>query len=87
MGIASWILAGALAVALSRLVRAGTRRWLFELLVALPVAAVAGLVATRLDFGGWGVIDIRSFLFAFFTSLAAVPLLRLLSLQRPTPSR
>ena len=87
MGIASWMLAGALAVALARLVRLGTPRWLFELAAALPIAMVAGLVATRLDFGGWGVLDIRSFLFAFFASLAAVPLLRLISLQRTTPSR
>ncbi len=53
------------------------RLWL-EIIVAVLFAAVAGLIATALDFGGWNEPDWRAGVFALLVAIAAVGLLRAL---------
>ena len=78
MGFGTWLVAGALAFALSRLVPAGRpRRWWPETLAALSAAAVAGLAATAMDFGGLREPDWRAASFAFLVSAAILGLIRL----------
>ena len=84
MGFGLWIVAGAGAAALARLVEAGRLplRWITELFVAMVAAILAGLTATALDFGGLREPDWRPALFAFFCAATAVGLMRLARLLR-----
>lgn len=78
MGIALWLLAGAVAWFVARIIpfaRPATR--IGEVLVSLSAAFLLGVVATALDFGGWREMDWRAALFAFFGALAATGAFRL----------
>ena len=73
-----WMVAGAGAFALARLMRAGrSPAWLLEGVVGLLSAVIAGLTATALDFGGWREPDWRAGTFALLVAIAAIGLLRL----------
>ncbi|HEX6178672.1 MAG TPA: hypothetical protein VF057_09960 [Thermoanaerobaculia bacterium] len=86
MGFGIWVVAGAGAFALGRLIRAGRPAgWLLEVFIALLAAAVAGLTATALDFGGWREPDWRAGTFALLVALAAIGLLRLIRLVAARP--
>lgn len=77
MGIAFWVGSGVAVFLVARIAPFLRRpQWLGELIVSLGAAAVAGLTATALDFGGWKELDGRSGLFALFTALAATGLFR-----------
>lgn len=83
MGIATWLMSGLVAWASARIVPFGRRpRWIAELIVALVTAAVFGLTATAMDFGGWRELDWRAALFAFFGAFAAVGVIRLVNIYR-----
>lgn len=83
MGVALWIVAGAVAGAAARIIPAGrSHAWLAELLVAMIVAALFGLGATALDFGGWKEPDWRAGLFAFLGGFAAAGVFRLVTFLR-----
>ena len=73
-----WILAGAGAAAIARLVRAGrTTGFLIEALVSVIAGVAAGLAATALDFGGWREPDWRAGTFCLLVAIAAIGLFRL----------
>jgi len=82
VGIGLWIVAGAGAALLARLSDAGRSRILLELFIGISAAALAGLTATALDFGGTREPDWRAGLFTFFAALTAVGVLRLIRLKR-----
>jgi hypothetical protein len=67
-----WLVAGAGAFALARLVRSARPAWLLEAVVALVAAAAAGLAATALDFGGWKEPDWRAAAFCFAVAAGAI---------------
>lgn len=78
-----WVVAGAGAFALARLVRAGRAQgWFLEASLGILTAAAAGLAATALDFGGLEEPDWRSGTFAFAVSLAVIGLARVARLVR-----
>lgn len=78
MGFGMWLIAGVGAFAIGRLVRAGRRPpWWTEALAALAAAAVAGLAATAMDFGGLREPDWRAASFAFLVASASIGLGRL----------
>lgn len=84
MGIAFWLVSGAIAGGLARIIPfARTTKWLGELLVSIAAAALLGVAATALDFGGWREPDWRAALFAFLGALAAVALFRLTITRTP----
>jgi uncharacterized membrane protein SirB2 len=84
MGIALWLVCGALAFAIARIVPfARGARWLGEAFVTIIMALLLGTVATALDFGGWREPDWRAGLFAFFGTLAAAGLFRLTMTRSP----
>jgi hypothetical protein len=71
MGAALWLAAAVTAFALARLVPAGrTPGYFAEAAIALVAAALFGLVATALDFGGWREPGWRAALFALLGALA-----------------
>ena len=73
MGIALWLLCGAAVFAVSRaVVPARPERFAGELFVVLVVSFPAGLLATALDFGGWGEVDWRAAVFVILCSFAAI---------------
>lgn len=78
-GVLSWIVAGAGAVALARLVPHRRRKLLWEALGGSVLALAAGLLATALDFGGTAVLDFRAVLFAVLAAAAGVAAVRLLA--------
>jgi hypothetical protein len=81
--VALWLGCGVLAFLVARIIPPARRRvWLAELVVALIAAALFGLAATALDFGGWRELDWRAGAFAFCGTLAAIGALRLM---RPAP--
>ena len=82
----SWVAAAVLAVGLARLLPRKVGLWV-ELAVAIVVAVVLGLVATGLDFGGWGVFDPRAFALAFFGSVSSTALVRIVQLPGPLSKR
>jgi hypothetical protein len=78
MGIAFWLLSGAIAFVIARIVPFGRgSRRIGEFTVSVCAAALLGLAATAMDFGGWREPDWRAALFAFFGALAAAGLWRL----------
>lgn len=82
MGVALWIACGLLASLLARMIRAARpQRWWREPLLASTVAAVLGVVATALDFGGWNELEWRAAAFAFAGALSALAIARLITLM------
>jgi len=78
-----WVIAGAGAFAISRLIRAGRLGgWGLEASVSLLAATAAGLAATALDFGGLQEPDWRAGTFALLASLGAIGLTRAIRLVR-----
>lgn len=85
MGFAAWLAAGVAALLAARIVPIQRRSFWLEAIVALLASLVAGTAATALDFGGWSEPDPRAFFFALSVALAALALLRAISLyRRPT---
>lgn len=79
MGVALWLAAGAIAFVIARFVPSGRPSALrLELAAALLAAALFGLLATSLDFGGLRELDWRAGLFALFGSLAILGAVRAL---------
>ena len=73
MGIALWLLCGVAVFTASRAIApARPDRFLGELLVVTLVSFLAGVVATALDFGGWGELDWRAGAFVILCDAAAV---------------
>ena len=78
-----WVLSGAAAAALARLISVGKdQRWLLELALSLATALILGVVATMLDFGGWNELDWRAGIFAGTGALATIALFRLWRVAR-----
>lgn len=78
MGIGLWLGMGGLATLIARWIpRARPPAWPPEALAAIATAALAGLAATALDFGGWNEPDWRAGLFALVCAFAAIGLIRL----------
>jgi hypothetical protein len=78
MGIAFWLLSGAIAFLIARIVPLGRGAGrIGEFLVSVCAAGLLGLAATAMDFGGWREPDWRAALFAFFGAFAAAGLWRL----------
>lgn len=79
MGAALWIAAGVAAFLVARMVPLRRpRRFVPELMVAATIAALFGVVATALDFGGWNEADWRAIVFAFLGAAAALGVMRFL---------
>lgn len=86
MGLAVWFTSGLAAFLLARIIPfARGRGRIGELLAAMTAAAVFGLTATALDFGGWREADWRAGLFAFLGAFAAAGVFRLVTflVRRP----
>jgi len=84
MGIVLWLLSGAIAFTVARIVPVARRTsWTGEVLVTLSAAMLLGGVATALDFGGWREPDWRAGLFAFLGALAVAGLFRLTMSRNP----
>jgi uncharacterized membrane protein SirB2 len=84
MGLALWLICGAIAFAVARIVPFARRAsWLGEILVTLSAAILLGVVATALDFGGWREPDWRAGLFTFLGALATAGLFRLTMSRNP----
>ena len=80
MGLMSWILAGAAAFAVARMIPLfRLERVRGELAAAVILALIAGATATVLDFGGWREPDLRAALFSFLCSFAGCGVVRLLT--------
>jgi hypothetical protein len=78
MGTALWLVSGAAAFALARVIPWGrAASWRAELVASLLAAFLLGAVATAADFGGWNEPDWRAALFALFGALAAAGIVRL----------
>lgn len=72
-----WVLSGYGAFLIARIVPVARRTgWAWELVPAIATALVAGLVATALDFGGWGEPDWRAGVFTLFAAFAAIGVVR-----------
>lgn len=83
MGIAFWLVAGAIAGAVARVVPfARPARWAGEVFTTVAAAFLLGVAATALDFGGWREPDWRAALFAFLGALAAAALFRLTMMRK-----
>jgi hypothetical protein len=81
MGIALWLLCGAAVLAASRAVApARPDRIAGELFIVLAVSFLAGLLATALDFGGWGELDWRAAAFVILCNFAAIGICRAIRL-------
>ena len=73
MGIALWVASGVFSFVLARVVPIARKRpWLPEMVIAIVTALLLGVVATKLDFGGWREPDWRAGLFAVFGSFAVI---------------
>lgn len=80
MGVALWIVSGFLAFATARIIPFDrSRRLAPDLLAALVLSALAGVVATALDFGGWATLDWRAGAFCYCVTLAGLALMRLIA--------
>jgi uncharacterized membrane protein YeaQ/YmgE (transglycosylase-associated protein family) len=82
LGLLSWILAGLVLALLSRGLLPGRPRFGFlpALLAGLGGAALGGLLATWLGFGGLASWDLRSFVVASLAAMLALVLARLATL-------
>lgn len=77
MGIALWLVTGAVAFLVARIIPTGrSTRWGGELTASIIAAALLGVLATALDFGGWKEVDWRAGLFSFLGALAAAGAVR-----------
>lgn len=88
MGLLTWIGAGVAAWLVSRAIPRGRPSgWLWELLIALGAAVLAGVLATALDFGGWRETDLRAAAFSLLIagSLIAVARLRRIGRRNGNP--
>jgi uncharacterized membrane protein SirB2 len=84
MGIVLWLVFGAIAFTIARIVPFARRAsWAGEVLVTISAAILLGGVATALDFGGWREPDWRAGLFSFLGALAAAGLFRLTMVRNP----
>jgi len=84
MGIVLWLISGAIAFTVARIVPFARRAsWFGEGFVTLSAAILLGVAATALDFGGWREPDWRAGLFAFLGALAAASLFRLTMARNP----
>lgn len=78
-----WATAALSVFLTARIVPAGrNKNYLIELLVAIAAAAVFGLTAMALDFGGWRDPDWRAVLFVLLGTAAATGAQRALHLAR-----
>jgi hypothetical protein len=78
MGVLLWVACGVAAFAVARSVPVRRRSPVAEVAIAAAAAALAGVVATTLDFGGVRELDPRAALFAFLIAAAAIGGLRIL---------
>jgi uncharacterized membrane protein YeaQ/YmgE (transglycosylase-associated protein family) len=79
VGIVLWVVSGFAAFFLARIVPPRAQRgWLAELAASLLTAALLGVLATALDFGGWKELDWRAGLFTFFGAMTAIGIIRAL---------
>lgn len=78
MGVIVWLVCGLAAFFVARIVPLlrPTQRGM-ELVSGVVTAAIGGIAATALDFGGWNALDWRAALFSFFCGLAAIGIVRL----------
>jgi len=76
VGIGMWLFAGVSAFLVARVIPGPRGSWLVELMVAIVVALLQGVVATALDFGGWSELDWRAGTFAFLGALAVIGVVR-----------
>ncbi|MGK2855596.1 MAG: hypothetical protein ACSLFQ_00175 [Thermoanaerobaculia bacterium] len=77
MGILLWLLGSVVALLACRFIPLGrTAGRVPEVVCGLAFALGGGLVATRLDFGGWNEPDPRAALFCALTTLSGVALAR-----------
>ena len=74
-----WLVAGGAAWLIARFIPPG-RRPVAEAIIAVMAAALAGLAATALDFGGWNEPDWRAGLFVFFCAAAVFGAVRIFGL-------
>jgi hypothetical protein len=85
MGVALWLAAAVTAFVLARLIPAWRPEGLAgELMATAAAAAIFGLLATALDFGGWREPDWRAGVFALCGALGAAGALRALRLAQRT---
>ena len=83
MGAALWAASALSAFFVARIVPTARRKnYLTELVTAVTVAMLCGLIATALDFGGWRELEWRASLLALFGSLSAIACLRAIRLLR-----
>ena len=83
MGAALWATAALSVFLIARIVPPGrSKNYLMELVVAIAAAALCGLAATALDFGGWRDTDWRAVAFVLFGTAAATGAQRALHLAR-----
>lgn len=88
MGIIVWLLGGAAALAACRFIPLGRPHRRFpEALFGLLFALAGGLVATRLDFGGWNVAEPRTFLFCALAACCGIAIVRSAGALGSRPSR
>ncbi len=77
MGAALWLAAGVAAFLTARIIPLRrTRRFVPELVAAIAISVLLGVVATVLDFGGWNEADWRAITFALLGSLACIGAMR-----------
>jgi membrane protease YdiL (CAAX protease family) len=83
VGIALWVVCGAAAFFIARIIPAGrNQRRAAELIAAVVTSFLFGVIATALDFGGWKELDWRCGLFVFFGAFAACGLVRIATMRR-----
>lgn len=77
MGILSWLLGAFVALVACRFIPLGrTAGRLPEAICGIVFALAGGLVATRLDFGGWNAFELRAALFCAMTTTCGVAIYR-----------
>ncbi|MBI2212355.1 MAG: hypothetical protein HYU52_01805 [Acidobacteria bacterium] len=87
MGILTWLLGSAAALLACRFIPLGrTSGRVLEALCGLTFALAGGLVATRLDFGGWNVAEPRAVLFCAVSTSCGVAIYRCVGALGPRRS-
>ena len=77
MGILLWLASGVVAGLIARIVPPGRRSGAsVEIVIAIVAAAILGLIATQLDFGGWRELDWRAAAFACLGAFATLGAIR-----------